>query len=238
MDISLIESFISTFYGYGNPRGKYWLIGMEEGGGNSREEVFRRFEIWQELGEGETCDLVEYHELLGMSYYFQEPVKYQRTWGHLIRLILASQGKPTDTPSVKRYQRDRLGRLGDETCSLELLPLSSPSLGSWHYGEWTGISYLQSRKQYRDICLPKRIRGLQCMIARYHPPMVVFYGTTYRPYYEQVIGSSFHSGQDGLEMSVKNQTRFCLVKHPAAWGDGANAGYFEQVGRIIANNLP
>jgi hypothetical protein len=34
-DDQLLERFMCTFYGYGNYRGAYWFVGMEEGGGDS-----------------------------------------------------------------------------------------------------------------------------------------------------------------------------------------------------------
>jgi hypothetical protein len=41
----LLQDFMSSFYGYGNFQGAYWFIGMEEGGGDSFEEVSRRLAI-------------------------------------------------------------------------------------------------------------------------------------------------------------------------------------------------
>ena len=236
MQTFLIESFISTNYGYGNPFGRFWFIGMEEGGSNTKEEAIRRFEVWQQLGESETSDLVEYHKQLGLMQFFREPVKLQLTWGFLIRIILSSKGISIDNKAVKNYQRDHLGRKEDETCLLELLPLSSPSLGVWHYSEWKGIPYLNSRKEYRKIVLPRRIDGLKNMIKRYNPPVVVFYGTTYRSSFEQIVGSPFLKNSEGLEWFTDSKTQYFMIKHPAARGS-AKTAYFEYVGQKIANFL-
>jgi hypothetical protein len=57
IDDILLEEFINNFYGYGNYHGKYWFIGMEEGGGNSIEEINRRLASWNTRGRryGLTC---------------------------------------------------------------------------------------------------------------------------------------------------------------------------------------
>ena len=33
LDDKLLESYMKTFFGYGNLHADYWFIGMEEGGG-------------------------------------------------------------------------------------------------------------------------------------------------------------------------------------------------------------
>ena len=38
-DDQVLDEFAHQFYGYGNYDGRYWFIGMEEGGGNSFAEV-------------------------------------------------------------------------------------------------------------------------------------------------------------------------------------------------------
>lgn len=43
----LLKTFMSRFYGYGSWSAKYWFIGMEEGGGDSEEEIERRMMTWR-----------------------------------------------------------------------------------------------------------------------------------------------------------------------------------------------
>ena len=38
----LLTEFFQNFYGYGNYRGQFWFIGMEEGSGNSFSEINTR----------------------------------------------------------------------------------------------------------------------------------------------------------------------------------------------------
>lgn len=231
-----VEDFVHRFYGYGNCSGRFWLIGMEEGGGGSEEEVSRRLQVWDELGRPETADLAEFHRRLGMPQFFREPVSLQHTWAHLIRLILAANGAAPTTAEVKAYQRDQLGRENGETCLLELLPLPSPSTGVWNYGIWTGLPYLNNRDVYRQTLLPSRIEHLRLMTAEHHPAVVVFYSVAYRRWFEQIAGCEFSDlDQTGIGRATCGGTLFLLVKHPAA--RGVSGRYFTDAGQQIRWHL-
>jgi hypothetical protein len=235
MEKSSLENFIQNHYGFGNLQAPYWLIGMEPGGGDTREEVERRVSIWHELTTTETADLAEYHRLLEMPQFFEDPVKRQPTWAGLIRLVLAVRGEAANTAAVRQYQRDRLGRLDEETCLLELLPLSSRSIGKWDYAEWSDLPYLASRKTYQQHCLPWRIGRLRQLIQQHAPPLVVFYGSTYRAWYEQVIGCEFSLDADGAGWAQQDGSLFVMIKHPAA--HGVSSAYYERVGSQIRAKL-
>ena len=45
MNDHLLTQYMSHFAGYGNLDGDYWMIGMEEGGGDTIEDVERRVAI-------------------------------------------------------------------------------------------------------------------------------------------------------------------------------------------------
>lgn len=65
-----LRQFMQTFYGYGNLDGRFWFIGMEEGGGNSLEEMQARLKAWKQLGKPELADLRDFHLLLRMREFF------------------------------------------------------------------------------------------------------------------------------------------------------------------------
>jgi len=127
----LLKSFITTFYGSGNYEGQYWFVGMEEGGGNSLDQVAWRINTWHELGGAELVDIYKFHIKINHPEYFTNPVKLQRTWMQMARIILASKGLSTSVSDIKDYQRDIIGRKKSETCLLELLPLPSPNTATW-----------------------------------------------------------------------------------------------------------
>lgn len=227
-----VETFIHTFYGYGNPAGPFWFIGMEEGGGESQEEVVRRIDVWQELGCPETADVAEFHHRTGMDYFFKDPVALQHTWAQIIRLILTMKGEDTDIRTVKEYQKSYFARKKGETCSLELLPLPAPSTSVWLYSVWTDIPYLRSRGLYRRNCRQWRAAHLREMVCKHHPAVVVFYGFSYRKWYEMISGSPLLTQEPGdWAMAKSDKIIFALTKHPAA--RGVSNDYFERVGSLI-----
>ena len=54
---NLIEDFMNNFFRYGKLFAYTCFIGMEEGGGNTIEDVESRLETWFYLGETSNCGL-------------------------------------------------------------------------------------------------------------------------------------------------------------------------------------
>jgi len=57
LDDRLLEEYINTFYGYGNYQGDWWLIGPEEGGGASEDDLTDRVGVWAQRGRREIEDV-------------------------------------------------------------------------------------------------------------------------------------------------------------------------------------
>jgi hypothetical protein len=124
---TLLQEFINGFYGYGNYHAPYWFIGMEEGGGGSFEEIRSRLNTWASRGRRELEDLADYHCAIGITRYWDKPVRLQLTWNRLIQILISIKGLETFARDRRHYQRDHLARENSETCLLELMPLPSPS---------------------------------------------------------------------------------------------------------------
>jgi hypothetical protein len=124
-----LQHFMTTFYGSGNYAGDYWFVGMEEGGGDSLDQVSKRFIAWEALGETELVDIYDFHLSIGYPQYFTNPVKLQRTWMQQARIVLAAKGYPSETTAVKEYQRDIIGR-PDRICG-NMLTLAHMK-STWH----------------------------------------------------------------------------------------------------------
>lgn len=74
-DDHLLTEFMNKFYGYGNFATPYWFIGMEEGGGDSFEEVAQRLTVWKQRGRRELEDVADYHMALGITHPFDAKPK-------------------------------------------------------------------------------------------------------------------------------------------------------------------
>ena len=75
LDNDLIDEFINKFYGYGNLNSDLWFVGMEEGGGNSFEEINTRLNIWSDRGKKTVEDLVDYHFKIGIDQFFESRLR-------------------------------------------------------------------------------------------------------------------------------------------------------------------
>lgn len=229
---TLLQHFMSTFYGSGNYFGEYWFIGMEEGGGNDLDQVSKRLTAWVELGETELVDIFRFHEKIDYPQYFRDPVKLQKTWMQQARIVLASKGLPSTTLDVSAYQRDFIGRKTEETCLLELLPLPSPSSNIWNYNRWSTLHYLKDRNTYKDYCLPCRIKHIQSRIEKFKPKVVVFMGQVYSNYWHTIAGSNVSfTDEGGFWVDHSERTIFIITKHPAA--HGVTNEYFETIGDYL-----
>jgi hypothetical protein len=232
LENTLLMDFIHSFYGYGNYQGPYWYLGMEEGGGNSVEEIDRRLNAWKKRGKLELEDVAEYHFSIGIPEHFRDPAKLQPTWNKLIRILLSAEGQPGTTEDVREYQKSSLGRLNGDSCLLELLPLPSPSTGKWLYDKHSSIPYLKSREIYSRTCISFRTQHIRSRIAEYKPRAVDFYSFSYKEYWQEIADVELRKPEDGdYYIGRDSSTLYLIAKHPAATGV-ANI-YFENIGEIV-----
>jgi hypothetical protein len=235
-DDALLEALIATFYGYGDYRGRYWFVGMEEGGGRDFAEIAARLASWDRYGRQELGSLGHWGD--GPPHpFFREHPRLQRTWAALIRLTLSLQGAPVTTEAVRAYQRDRLGRADEDTCLLELLPLPARSTRDWLYRTHSTIPALQTRAGYLTHYAPARAAHLRARVTEYHPEVVIFYSVNgwYRQWWEQIAGvplplTPLAGWQFALARS--GPTVCAVVAHPAT--RGITHAYFAAAAQAIA----
>lgn len=229
----LLRRYITEFFGYGDLSSPLWFIGMEEAGGASRNEIDCRLKAWSDLGASKTVDLFDFHELIGVTECFETSIKpkLQPTWSKLIRYLLAYENASVDRETVRNCQVSRFGRIGSNTCLLELLPLPSPQVGVWHYKEYYDLPVLRSREVYTDKISKIRIKSLRELIELYRPKRVVFYGKTYLKFWADVIGGDvvWKNGQD-ICFAVKNNVNFFVLPHPVS--RGVTNHHYESAARV------
>jgi hypothetical protein len=230
----IIEKFITTFFGYGNLDSDYWYIGMEEGGGNSFQEINQRMLKWKSMGSAVTIDLKKYHLAIGIDKFFTEKPKLQKTWSRLIRIHLRLNQAPCTTEAIRSYQRKFLGREAGDNCLLELMPLPSPGINQWKYNRLSQLPYLRSRKDYWDHVLPKRISKLREIIKRNRPKVVIFYGcnSKYLKAWSEIASLRFQDSPiKQLSICKNNQTLFAVCPHPVA--TGLTNDYYDSIGHYL-----
>jgi hypothetical protein len=237
-DDLLLQEFMNTFYGYGNYAALYWFVGMEEGGGVSFEEITKRLNVWDRRGRRALEDVADYHIELGITHSFVEKAKLQPTWAKLIRVLLSIEGKSPTKEEVRSFQQHHWARSSGNVSLIELLPLPSPSIRHWLYGEHSKLLDLTSRDKYRQIWSTKRIQGLQERIRMYKPKAVIFYSFSYLPYWNEIVGAELQPALSGAIYAHQNpSTLYTVLKHPAAKGKEITSEYFHEAGRFIRLTL-
>jgi hypothetical protein len=234
----LFGDFADQFYGYGNYEGRFWFVGMEEGGGNTIDAIEAQLSAWKSRGRRELEDLVTFNADLHEERFFSERATLQPTWNKLIRILLSAEGQDVQREHVRLYQRVSLGRPQGANCLIELLPLPSPSTNHWIYADYSRLPQLISREKYRDYYLPARSKHIQARINQYRPAVVVFYGINplYRKWWEYITDASFSFDRESeASMAKRDETLFLIVHHPASRGRGND--YFHAIGQRVASEL-
>lgn len=237
LDDELLNCYMGRFFGYGNVSAKLWFIGMEEGGGGSVEEIGSRLSAWDVRGRKAVEDIAEYHLHFGLNKFFTgEKPPTQRTWAKLIRATIVGNGETPEVYAVRDYQKCNWGRLLGETCLLELLPLPSPGISAWHYGNISELSFLSTRKKYKEYMVGSRMRAIKSMIQRHNPRVVVFYGKTYQKYWNEIAGPEVEwLSSDWGSKGGGSQVGYFLVNHPSS--RGASNALFNRLGLELRKDL-
>lgn len=233
----ILIDFMDSFLGYGDLNADTWFIGMEEGGGNSLEDVQTRIGTWAKRGRRTLEDCAEYHHAIGAGHLFTPPIRAaQRTWDWLMRAQLKSEGKPYDISASKAMQGERWLRQGSMTCGLELLPLPSPNTNVWHYNRFSNDPILRDRASYSAAMLPSRKAKIKAAIDEHRPRNVVFYSKRYMAHWQEIVGVGFDAVGD-LHFAKSNDTSFFCTMHPTAQikGAGKKKAYWENIGAFLAN---
>jgi hypothetical protein len=232
----ILEKFMNGFFGYGNWNADIWFVGMEEGGGNSIDEIRNRMNSWDKRGRRNLEDVYEYHKDIktGMKFFREKPA-LQNTWNKLIRIFLSIKEAPSDTEDVRNYQSSEWGRLSGETCLIELFPLPSPSASKWFYRDYSTLSFLINRTIYKHHLYRDRSEAIRFKIKEHQPSKVIFYGLGYKDFWEGIVGKPFNqNGNQDVLTAAEAATSFYVIPHPAA--KGKTNEDFENIGRYIKDS--
>lgn len=202
----LLLEFGGRFLGYGNPSADYWFVGMEEGGGNSMEEIAARFAAWERRGKRDFDDMKAFcrdTRHAALTPWGSANAPYQKTWCGLIKTQGERENKPEWVSNTLAYQRTKWLTENGETCLLNLLPLPSPNVSTWNYDEWSDLSILRTRSSYFAAVLDGRINIIREAIQKHRPKRVIFVGVSNAAHWSRI-----REGIEGIE--------FDTVRHPAA----------------------
>jgi len=197
-----------TFRGYGNPNGRFWFVGMEEGGGDPeslqiRADKFARLE-----------DLAESHR----NFKSHDMGSLISTWRIMSAIVGRIKGDQDwwDSDYARNYQKLHLGRLDGETYLTEVLPLPKRSLKDWPYG-----NIYPSPNEYRARVFPNQLAALQHEYAVADPmPQFVFcYGKQYWSLHQSIFNfGTYRSALEGKIHWTSNESTVIILTNFFGYG--------------------
>ena len=240
LDNSLIEDYAENFFGYGALSGKYWFVGMEEGGGDTFREVDARMRSWRERGRRELEDVCEFSATVGLHQWFGPKARLQRTWSRYIRVICGMEGISADREWIRRYQAESLGRFEGESSLMNLLPFPSRSLKHWHYANLSELPHLGSRNACMDHYAEKRAKRLRSRILKERPRLVLFASmdARYRKWWQTIADVEFKPRSfagKAFDFGIMGSTAFVVTQHPAV--RSMSNEFFQTVGKYVAERV-
>lgn len=237
MKDSDLEMYIYNFFGFGNWKSKIWFIGIEEGGGNTKEEVSSRLNSWLKY----KTDLIDnniHHKNIGI-YDFFDRGKLQPTWKKLIRLKLAYEGKKAENNLIRNIQKNNWGRFNSDNALLDLFPLPSTTNSNWFYNEWSKLPYLDTRKNYYNNVVDARVEYIQNKLKKHKPEIVIFYSISMIDYWNRIVEDNFKDNstkimidKNYIKIIKKNDTKFVVTPQPAAVYSNE---FWDKAGKFIHN---
>lgn len=212
----LVQDRIKTFWGYGNLKSDIWLVGMEEGYGESVDETL--IKRLRATANGSVFDIVE-----DMSFdpahmkWFKIGAATQTTYRKFVFfLVYLRLGRAPNIEEIREYQIAKFGRRTSDHAILELMPLPSKSAkeATWLYGSF-GIQGLSSRDEYLKIYMPRRVEALRELIHQHKPKLVIFYSLSYRKYWSLIMQKPLTQLiSRKLSVAKDDSTIYAVVSHP------------------------
>ena len=234
----LLWDFSNKFLGYGNIKAPIWFIGMEPGSPDNKKLLEKFFNVWADRNKPAIDDVKASHLQIGHSHYtrfFEKPVIYERTWGGLIKILFAIDGNNEFTiEDVKKYQRDKFGQLNSNHCILELFALPAKNIKAQYWDKHYRKHFNITKAEFFNKQLKNRISILKNLIIKNKPKSIIFYGTSYKNYWEEVAECKIDKVNiiDKKEIFYKafNKTKYIVCYHPVA--HGITNEYLAGVGKL------
>ncbi len=186
-----LQHWLQHFFGYGSWQARFWLIGYEEGGGDTPEEVADKFNYFYKEHSSPTpalCNIRQLYQQVSFNlsgpreelfnnlfdYRFGKNAVQHGTWKNLIAFKHGYLQQPV--PDLLTYQQNAW--LMDESeALLRLYPLPAHN-HAWYYSwlDMPHLPFLKSRVAYQEHIFPHRVKHIFSKMKEYQPEVVVMYG--------------------------------------------------------------
>ena len=238
LDQQLVTAHIEEFLGYGNPKARWWFVGMEEKGSPDFLEAERRLNAWHDLGPNPFVDLTTFLDAAGLeSPHRNKPLDwrdYCTAWKRQVHILLSAQGLPCkDKEIVDCF--DQWGAESGQTALIDLKPLPCPDWNTWLWPQWCDVE--SSKEAFLARIEAARCRKIADAIKASSPPRcVVFYGASLKRHWLQIADCELNPVvQTGILSAKTNGTVFVVV--PQRRKQGISYELMEEVGPWVKNEL-
>jgi hypothetical protein len=164
---------VNEFLGFGEPSGKIWFIGIEEGGKWPKNHA--------EFKNG----IKEYRDSGG--------ILYNENWGTLkspIHIVISKTiaGLANNGITWWDYRDQYLFRKGTDVFQTNLYPLGKKETKIWYeyYKEWFGYGREDNDKYVKDV-KESRFQILEDFWLKKSPDITICFGKTYWPEFKELL---------------------------------------------------
>ncbi|MGE0716261.1 MAG: hypothetical protein AB7P02_12540 [Alphaproteobacteria bacterium] len=176
------------FLGYGNPAGRFWFIGLEEGlGGVTPEEALVNLEARGTYDPVMDLEVAQSRLRKDGAFLDLEKRKsFSQVWVWIAKIVCACHGERDweSSETWKPYIQTRLGRSGGDTFLTEASPIPSKDgegRKSWH-------ELFRQREPTTDRLIAERLRDLARLRDAHRPERIVCYGTDRAGQFQRLLG--------------------------------------------------
>lgn len=219
-----LRHWIDHFYGYGSWDARMWFIALEEGGGDTPEEVADKFSYFYEAhasnAQPTLCDIREMYRHVSVNwdgpkanlftnfydFRFSDHAVQHGVWKNLIAFEHGYRHE--DVPDLLAYQKNNFASSSDrKEALLRLYPLPSPHNHAWYYS-WLDLpqfGFLKRRELYQDHVYQTRIDTILNKIKTHKPELVLMYGMENINTLKKSVQDSFADANFKLVKALKRQ---------------------------------
>jgi hypothetical protein len=190
-----LQHWIDNYYGYGSWNAGLWFISLEEGGGDTPEEVAAKVNYFErahpDASRPTLCDLREAYKSVPFTddgpkadlfttlydYRFGSAAIPNNIWKNLSLFVHAFKGEVPPDPLSYQQTRFALSEGGREAL-IKLYPLPSPHNHAWYYSwlDLPRLRFLKSRSLYQKHLFKTRLDNILRAIELHKPELVLMYG--------------------------------------------------------------
>jgi len=215
-----------NFIGYGRLDADIWFLGFEETGGNENKLRTRlKFE--------KVVDCAEAQSIIGSSRQNFGNENLQNAGRGICETMLKLEGKNPTQADIENYNADLLGRSEGGTLLCEFMPIPITTSDEWPYKNL--IPQYTSRENYYSEVKPLRIELLRSLISQHHPKIIIGYGQTNWPEYQELFHDYSLTPNGPFILGWDANTVVILCDHFGM--DGMLGKYDELVALILENSL-